>query len=62
MVDHWLRNEDHTHNGVEFSLKNCVLGYISFFVVAYIVFNCGLIIKVTVKKCCIPCYKKIRPC
>ena len=58
LIDHKLKNEDHIH-GMEFSLRNCVFGYLSLLIIVYILFQTGLLIQVTTEKCFIPCYKKI---
>ena len=57
-VDHMITAEDHTHE-VEWSLKNCVMGYLGWAIFAYIIFQNYLLITVTYEKCCFPCGKKL---
>lgn len=61
MIDYWLKNKDHTDKEIDFSLRNCVLGYIIFGICIYLMVQCLLLIQLTIEKCLIPCFKKIRP-
>ena len=58
LIGHKINGEDHTHE-TEWSLKNCVMGYLGWMIVAYIMFQNYLLITVTYEKCCFPCGKKI---
>ena len=59
MIDHKITGEDHTHK-TEWSLTNCVMGYLGWIIVAYIICQIYLLINVTYEKCCLPYGKKIR--
>ena len=57
LVIHWIYNEDHVHS-IEYSLKNCVIGYLGWICVMYIILQVALLLDVTYQKICLPCYKK----
>ena len=57
-VHHMLAGEDHTHK-TEWSLRNCVMGYLGWIITAYIAFQIYLLVSITYEKCCFPCGKKI---
>ena len=58
LIDHKISGEDHTHV-TEWSLENCVKGYLGWVIVVYIFFEIYLLMAVTYEKCCLPFYKKM---
>ena len=59
---HRIYNHDHVHP-MEYSLKNCAIGYLGWLCVVYIILQVVLLLDVTYQKICLPCYqKRCLPC
>ena len=58
LIEHKINGEDHTHE-TEWSVENCVKGYLGWMIVVYIMFQSYLLFSVTYEKCCLPYGKKV---
>jgi len=61
LIIHKINKEDHTHE-MELSLTNCIIGYLGWLCVAYIILQIALLIDVFYEKCCFPCWNRSGSC
>ena len=61
IAGHWIDKKDHTHK-MEMSLQRCVVGYLGWIIIAYILTQIVMVFDGCYEKACFPCWKRSGSC